>query len=182
LPPGSVYGSAVDDEDHALIFRIEASKLPGSGKIRFTGSPSRRTSDSANTAFSFLRARAQELGLGTEVERWDYQVQLIRLSSREPDCDLSMPVFVALYSLLQDKPAVPALVVTGAISIQGTLAPVRYLSELLQTAMDAGARRVLMPTEGRRMLVDVPSDVLEHVDPVFYSDALTAAVKALGIA
>jgi len=47
--------------------------------------------------------------------------------------------------------------------------------------MDNGARRVLLRTESKRQFLEVPGDVVEKVDPIFYSDALTAAVKALGL-
>jgi ATP-dependent Lon protease len=47
--------------------------------------------------------------------------------------------------------------------------------------MDNGARRVLLPTENKRQFLDMPGDIVEKVDPIFYSDPLTAAVKALGL-
>jgi ATP-dependent Lon protease len=45
--------------------------------------------------------------------------------------------------------------------------------------MDNGARRVLLPVETRRQFLDVPGDVIERVDPIFYADPMTAAAKAL---
>ena len=46
--------------------------------------------------------------------------------------------------------------------------------------MDNGARRALIPIENKRSFFDVSADVLEHVDPVFYGDPKTAAMKVLG--
>lgn len=182
LPPGSVYGAAVGSEERALLFRVEVSKLPGSGKLRITGTPPRTARESVITAFDFMRSRSHELGLSPELEHSDYHVQIIGLSSGENDGDASVPFFVALYSLLKNKPAAPALIIVGALTIQGNLAPVRFLTELLQNGMDNGARRVVLPTESKRQFLEVPGDVVEKVDPIFYSDALTAAVKALGMA
>jgi hypothetical protein len=51
----------------------------------------------------------------------------------------------------------------------------------VQVAMDSGARRALLPVENKRQFLEVPGDIVEKVDPVFYSDPLTAAVKALGL-
>jgi ATP-dependent Lon protease len=181
LPPGSVYGASVGSEDRAILFRVEISKLPGSGKLRISGSPPKTARESLLTSFDFIRSRGKELGLSPELDQNDYHVQLIGLSSGEHDGDASVPFFVALYSLLKSKSPLPALIVIGSLSIQGNLASVRFLSEQLQNAMDNGARRVLLPTESKRQFLDVPGDVVEKVDPIFYSDALTAAVKALGM-
>jgi ATP-dependent Lon protease len=47
--------------------------------------------------------------------------------------------------------------------------------------MDNGAKRVLIPLSNRRDFLEVPPDIVERVDPIFYSDPLTAAIKALEI-
>ena len=67
------------------------------------------------------------------------------------------------------------------VSIQGDVSSTRSLTEALQAAMDNGARRVLLPVESKRQFLDVPGDVIERVDPVFYADPLTAAVNGLGM-
>jgi len=47
--------------------------------------------------------------------------------------------------------------------------------------MDNGARRALIPLENKRSFLEVPGDVMERVASIFYSDPLTAALKALGV-
>ena len=69
----------------------------------------------------------------------------------------------------------------GDLSIQGNIKPVRSLAEPLQVAMDNGARRALVPLENKRNFLDVSGDIVERVDPVFFSDPMTAAMKALGM-
>jgi ATP-dependent Lon protease len=44
-----------------------------------------------------------------------------------------------------------------------------------------GAKRALIPIENKRNFLDVSGDIVEKVDPIFFSDPLTAAVKALGM-
>jgi ATP-dependent Lon protease len=53
--------------------------------------------------------------------------------------------------------------------------------ERLQAIKDNGAKRVLIPVENKRQLLEVPADVLDAVDPIFYTDPLTAALKACGL-
>jgi len=45
--------------------------------------------------------------------------------------------------------------------------------------MDNGARRVLLPLENKRALVDVPGDVLDKLQIIFYSDPVNAAFRAM---
>lgn len=67
------------------------------------------------------------------------------------------------------------------LSIQGNIKAVRSLAEPLQIGMDNGARRALIPIENKCHFLEVSADIIERVDPIFYSDPLTAAMKALGV-
>jgi ATP-dependent Lon protease len=67
------------------------------------------------------------------------------------------------------------------MSVQGNIKPMRSLTESLQVARDNGAKRALIPIENKRNFLDVPGDVVEHVDPIFYGDPKTAAMKVLGL-
>jgi len=68
------------------------------------------------------------------------------------------------------------------MSVQGNIKPLRSLVEPLQVAMDNGARRALIPIEAKRNFLDVDADIMEHFDPIFYSDPKTAAMKGIGVA
>ncbi len=73
------------------------------------------------------------------------------------------------------------LVVLGEMTIQGNILYVRSLVEPLQVIMDNGAKRVLIPLSNRRQFMEVPPDIVERVDPIFYSEPLAATLKALGM-
>lgn len=62
-----------------------------------------------------------------------------------------------------------------------SLVPIKELVEPLQVGMDNGAKRALIPIENKRSFLEVTADVMEHVDPVFFGDPKTAALKALGL-
>jgi ATP-dependent Lon protease len=68
------------------------------------------------------------------------------------------------------------------MSIQGNLKPLRSLVEPLRLVMDNGAKRALIPIENKRAFLEVSADIVEHVDPIFFGDPRTAAVKALALA
>ena len=69
----------------------------------------------------------------------------------------------------------------GDLSIQGNINPLQSIAEPLQMAMENGAKRALIPLENRRHSLEVPADIIEKVDLVFYSDPMTAATKSLGM-
>jgi len=58
---------------------------------------------------------------------------------------------------------------------------VKSLAEPLQVGMDNRARRASVPLENKRNFLEVSGDIVERVDPVFFADPMTAAMKALGI-
>jgi ATP-dependent Lon protease len=95
--------------------------------------------------------------------------------------DIGIALVVAIYAALKKHAVLPGLLILGDLSIQGNIKAVRSLAEPLQVGMDNGARRALIPIENKRNFLDVSADIVERVDPVFYGDPMTAAIKALGM-
>lgn len=90
-------------------------------------------------------------------------------------------LIVAIYSALKRLSVQAGLVILGDLSIQGNIKPMRSLAEPLQVALDNGARKALIPLENKRNFLEVSGDIVERVDPIFFSDPMTAAMKALGM-
>lgn len=181
LPPGTVYTAAVTGGDKVTIHRIEVSKFSGAGKLKITGSPGKAMRDSIQTAFDYIKARAKELGIEQDLRSYDFHVQVVDLMASKEGAEAGVAFFVALYSLLRNQPIQAGLVVLGQMTIHGNILPLHSVVEPLQAVMDNGAKRVLLPIENKRHLLEVPGDVLGAVDPIFYPDPLTAALKACGL-
>jgi len=181
LPPGTVYTAALSDGDKVAIHRIEVSRFSGTGKLRITGSPGRAMKDSIQTAFDYVKARSRELGIEQDLKSYDFHVQVVDLTASKEGAEAGVAFFVALYSLLRNQPVQAGLVVLGQMTIHGNILPLHSIQEPLQAVMDNGAKRVLVPVENKRHLLEVPGDILDAVDPIFYADPLTAALKACGL-
>lgn len=181
LPPGSVYTAAFTDNDSVVLNRIEVNRMSGSGKLRITGSPDRSMKESIVTAFDYVRANRTRLGIERDINSYDFHVQIVDLMQAKEGSQGGVAFFVALYSLLRDKPPLAGLVVLGEMTIQGNILPVRSLIEPLQVIVDNGAKKVLVPVSNKRQYLEVPGDLLERVDPIFYSEPLAAALKAIGV-
>ena len=65
------------------------------------------------------------------------------------------------------------------MSVQGLLLKVANLTERLQLALESGARQVLVPSENKRDLADVPDEVLNKLQVIFCTDPTNAAVRAI---
>ncbi len=181
LAPGSVYTAAVDDQGKVGLYRIEVGCAPGTGKLRIAGGVEGEMKDAIQRAFAYIQGHKVAMGIAQAVDTTDFHVEAIDLLSNRVPCEPGIALVVAVYSALKKHSALAALLILGDLSIQGNLKPVRSLVEPLQVAMDNGARRALIPLENKRNFLDVSADIIERVDPVFYGDPMTAALKALGI-
>ncbi|MCL4299583.1 MAG: protease Lon-related BREX system protein BrxL [Anaerolineae bacterium] len=181
LAPGSVYITSVDDEGKVGLYRLEVGCSPGTGKLKVAGGIEGSMKESIQRAFAYIQGHKSDMGLVQIFDATDFHVEAIDLLANHIPCEAGIGLVVAIYSALKKLSTVPALLILGDLSIQGNLKAVRSLVEPLQIAMDNGARRTLIPIENKRHFLDVPADIMERVDPIFYGDPLTAAVKALGI-
>ncbi len=180
LPPGTVYTAGVTSEGTVGLYRVELSVASGTGKLKMAGGVSGSMKESIQRAFSYVQAKKTELGIARELDTSDVHVEVIDLLANRVEAEIGVAFFVACYSALRRAPVSPALLVLGDMSIQGNIKPLRSLTEPLQIAKDNGAKRALIPIENKRSFLDVSSDILEFVDPIFYGDPRTAAMKVLG--
>lgn len=181
LAPGSVYAVSVNDDGKVGLYRIEVVTSPGTGKLKLAGSLEKNMKDSFQRAFAYLAGRKKELGVAGTVDATDFHIEAVDLLSNQVVCEAGIAFFIALYGAMQKRPALPALVVVGDMSVQGNLKPARTLVEPLQLAMENGAHRALIPLENKRDFLEVSGEIVERVDPIFYADPQTAALKALGL-
>ncbi len=181
LAPGSVYTAAVDDQGKVGLYRIEVGCAPGTGKLRIAGGVEGEMKEAIQRAFAYIQGHKVAMGIAQAVDTTDFHVEAIDLLSNRVSCEPGIALVVAVYSALKKHSALAALLILGDLSIQGNIKPVRSLAEPLQVGMDNGARRALIPLENKRNFLDVSADIIERVDPVFYGDPMTAALKALGM-
>ncbi|MGH8656257.1 MAG: protease Lon-related BREX system protein BrxL [Gammaproteobacteria bacterium] len=180
LPPGTVYTSGVTADGTVGLYRLEVSVSGGTGKLKMAGGVIGTIKESIQRAFSYVLAKKSELGIARDLDSSDLHVEVIDLLNNHLETELGVAFFVAAYSAIRKGPVSPALLVLGDMSVQGNIKPLRSLVEPLQVAMDNGAKRALIPIENKRNFLDVSADIMEHVDPIFYGDPKTAAMKVLG--
>lgn len=181
LAAGSVYTAFVDDQSKVGLYRLEVGCSPGTGKLKIAGGIGGNMKESIQRAFAYLSGQKVRMGIAQKVDTTDFHIEAIDLLGNHVVCDAGIALVVAVYSAIKKKSVLAGLVILGDLSIQGNIKSLRSLSEPLQVGMDNGARRALIPLENKRNFLDVSGEIVERVDPIFYSDPMTAAIKALGL-
>ena len=181
LAPGSVYTASVDDQGRVGLYRLEVGCSPGTGKLKIAGGIDGTMKESIQRAFAYLAAQKGKIGISQQVDTTDFHIEGIDLLSNHVPCEAGIALIVAVYSAIKKQSVLAGLLILGDMSIQGNIKPLRSLAEPLQVGMDNGARRALVPLENKRNFLDVSGDIVERVDPIFFSDPMTAAMKALGM-
>lgn len=181
LAPGTVYSAGVTADGTVGLYRLEVSVATGTGKLKMAGGVAGTMKESVQRSFSYLQAKKSDLGIARDLDSSDLHVEVIDLLGNRVEAELGVAFFVACYSALRKMPVSPALLVLGDLSVQGNVKPLRSLTEPLQVAKDNGAKRALIPIENKRNFLDVASDIMEHVDPIFFGDPRIGAMKVLGL-
>lgn len=181
LAPGSVYTASVGEGGRVGLYRLEVGLSAGTGKLKMAGGVQGSMKESIHRAFSYLQSHKVEMGIASIFDTSDIHVEAIDLLSNRIPADVGIAFVIAVYSAIKKHQALPGLLILGDLSIQGNIKPLPSLSEALQLAMDNGARKALIPIENKRNFLDVSADIMERVDPVFYGDPMTAAMKGLGL-
>jgi len=180
LEPGSVYACNVDDEGKVGLYRLEVGMSAGTGRLKLAGGIAGELKESIQRAYGYLQGNKVKLNIAQALETNDFLVQAIDLLQNRATCECGVALVVAIISAVRKVSVQPGMVIFGDISIQGNVKGVRTLTEACQLAMENGARKVLVPVENRKQLLELSGDVAERLDPVFFSDPAVAVQKAFG--
>jgi ATP-dependent Lon protease len=161
--PGVVNGLAWTSTGGDLL-TIEAATLPGKGNLKLTGKLGEVMQESAQIALSFIRARAERLGLAPDfLEKTDLHVHVPEGAIPKDGPSAGITIATALISVLTGIPARSDLAMTGELTLRGMVLPIGGLKEKLLAAHRLGRKAVLIPAENARHLEEVPAEVREQL-------------------
>ncbi|MGO8735839.1 MAG: protease Lon-related BREX system protein BrxL [Terriglobia bacterium] len=182
LPPGSVYTIGTDVADRRLaLFLLQSQMNPGSGRIIPLGNLSTKMKEAIKTADAHLKANLNNLGIDRDLKSYDFTIQAINLNQAKEGAETAVAFFLSMVSAILGKPVLDRTVVLGEMSVQGMLLKVNSLPERMQLAVESGAKRILIPSENKRDVADVPDAVLTAIQWQFYDSPTRAAILALGL-
>jgi len=151
------------------IMFIEAIQMPGKGQITLTGQLGDVMKESAQAAWSLLRARAGALGIPLDAfTQTDVHLHLPAGAVPKDGPSAGIAIATALASLLCRRPARHDVAMTGELTLRGRILPIGGLKEKLTAAARAGVKTVLVPARNQSDIVDVPDEVkqLLEIKPV----------------
>src|SRR4051812_84845 len=172
---GVVTGLAWTASGGELMF-IEALKMSGTGRLIITGLLGDVMRESVNAAFSYVRSRADELGIPREAfQDFDIHVHFPVGATPKDGPSAGAAVTLAIASSLAERPVRHDVAMTGEVTLRGKILEIGGVKEKVLAAYRAGITHVILPSGNKRDLRDVPADVrsgmtfeyVERMDQVF---------------
>ena len=155
------------------LLSIEATVVPGKGKLIHTGQLGDVMQESIHAALSVVRARADRLGIEPDFhQKLDVHVHVPEGATPKDGPSAGIAMCTALVSVLTRIPVRSDVAMTGEITLRGRVLPIGGLKEKLLAAHRGGITTVIIPEENRKDLVDIPKNVTGSLDihPVRWID------------
>ena len=157
--PGVATGLAWTPVGGVILF-VEATKMPGKGKLSLTGQLGDVMQESAQAAFSLLKNRAERFGIKPKVfETTDIHVHLPEGATPKDGPSAGVTLYTTLVSLFTGRTVRSDIAMTGEINLRGLVLPVGGIKEKVLAAYSAGLRQVILPKRNEKDLEDVPEAV-----------------------
>ncbi len=182
--PGVATGLAWTPVGGDILF-IEATAIPGGGRLILTGQLGEVMKESAQAALSIVKNRAANYGIdAARFEKTDIHIHVPAGATPKDGPSAGVAMFMALVSLMTDRTIRSDTAMTGEISLRGLVLPVGGIKEKVVAAHRAGIKRVMLPARNRKDFEDIPEEVrqalafvwLERVDQAV--EAALEPVKA----
>ncbi len=163
------------------ILFIEATRIPGSGRLILTGQLGEVMKESAQAALSLVKTKAATLGFDPALfEKSDIHIHVPAGAIPKDGPSAGVAMFTALASLLTDRPVRSDVAMTGEISLRGLVLPVGGIKEKVTAAVRAGLSTVLLPARNRKDIEDVPAGARDRIQFRFLDTVDEAIEAALG--
>jgi ATP-dependent Lon protease len=178
--PGVATGLAWTPVGGDILF-IEATRVPGSGRLILTGQLGDVMKESAQAALSIVKNRAAALGIDAgRFEKSDIHIHVPAGATPKDGPSAGVAMFMALVSLMTDRTIRSDTAMTGEISLRGLVLPVGGIKEKVVAAHSAGIRRVMLPARNRRDFDDIPETARKQMEFIWLErveEAVTAALE-----
>ncbi|MFL6581624.1 MAG: endopeptidase La [Burkholderiales bacterium] len=173
--PGVATGLAWTPVGGDILF-IEATRVPGSGKLILTGQLGDVMKESAQAALTLAK-----MFLGESLDKSDLHVHVPAGATPKDGPSAGVAMFLALVSLLAGKPVRSDVAMTGEISLRGLVLPIGGVKEKVLAALRAGIKTVMLPKRNEKDLEDVPASAREKLQFVWLENVEDAVRCAMGV-
>ncbi len=157
------------------LLNIEVSVMPGKGTFTVTGKLGEVMQESTQAAMSYVRSRAEKLGLERNFhQRVDIHIHVPEGATPKDGPSAGIAISTAIVSALIKKPVKNDIAMTGEITLRGRVLPIGGLKEKVLAAHRGKVKTVIIPQENEKDLTEIRNNILkdiniklvEHVDDV----------------
>lgn len=179
-PAGVVTGLAWTPVGGEILF-IEASSMPGSGRLTLTGQLGDVMKESVQIALTLIRSRLPEVAEKIDFEKRDFHVHVPAGAIPKDGPSAGVAMVTALTSLMTGKAVSPRIAMTGEVTLRGQVTPIGGVKEKIIGAHRAGIETVILPRKNEKDLRDVPEEIKKSMAIEFADDIADVLRISLGL-
>ncbi len=146
------------------ILKIETVNMPGKGRMQITGKLGDVMQESVKAAKSFVRSKSLEYGIIPPFfEKKDFHIHVPEGATPKDGPSAGIAMVTSIVSSITNIPVNREIAMTGEVTITGQVLQIGGLKEKLLAAHRAGVKKVLIPKENEKDLIDIPKKVREDI-------------------
>jgi ATP-dependent Lon protease len=146
------------------ILKVETVNMPGKGKMQITGKLGDVMQESVKAAKSFVRSKSLEYGIIPPIfEKRDFHIHVPEGATPKDGPSAGIAMVTSIVSSITNIPVNREIAMTGEVTVTGQVLPVGGLKEKLISAHRAGVKKVLIPKENEKDLVDIPQKIRDDI-------------------
>jgi ATP-dependent Lon protease len=146
------------------LLATEVAVVPGKGKLTITGRLGEVMQESAQAAMSYVRSRADDLGLDRDFyQKIEVHIHVPEGATPKDGPSAGITLATSLVSALTRFPVRCDLAMTGEVTLRGNVLPIGGLKEKVLAAHRGGIKHILVPAENEKDIADIPASILKNV-------------------
>ncbi len=147
------------------ILKIESAVMPGKGKMQITGKLGDVMQESVKAAKSYIRSKSLDYGIIPPIfDKKDFHIHVPEGATPKDGPSAGVGMVTSIISAITEIPVDKNVAMTGEITLRGLVLPIGGLKEKLLAAHRAGIKKVLIPIENKKDLVEVPETILKSME------------------
>jgi ATP-dependent Lon protease len=147
------------------ILKIETVIMPGKGKMEITGQLGSVMQESIKAAKSYIRSKSLDYGIIPPIfDKKDFHVHVPEGATPKDGPSAGVSMVTSIVSAITDIPVDKNIAMTGEITLRGIVLPIGGLKEKLLAAHRAGIKKVLIPFENKKDLVEIPEVIKKNIE------------------
>ncbi len=149
------------------ILKIESVNMPGKGKMQITGKLGEVMQESVKAAKSYVRSKSVEFGIIPPLfEKKDFHIHVPEGATPKDGPSAGIAIVTSIISSITGIPVNKDIAMTGEVTLRGNVLQIGGLKEKLLAAHRAGIKKVLIPDDNKKDLVEIPKIIKESVEIV----------------